>query len=116
VGEVFICASRHPISIEAFIRQAGRCYGVENRFVRLPVAPVMALAVACERMSRWLRIPPPLDPRRVAFFTKDRAFDTTKMSRLLGFSLRRDDRTGIEDTARWYVEAGWIRPRPWMRR
>ena len=47
--------------------------------------------------------------RRVAFYTKDRAFDVGKMRRVLGYSCRHSNESGLTQTARWYVEHGWLR-------
>jgi nucleoside-diphosphate-sugar epimerase len=109
VGEAFICAGREPISIEEIIRTAGQAYGIQNRFVRIPTAPVMALARLCEAVCRPFGIRPPLYPRRVAFFTKDRAFDASKMTRLLGFEPERENDEGIREAARWYAKQGLIK-------
>jgi len=115
VGEEFICASKQPIAVEEIIRQVGALYGVKNRFVRIPVAPIMAAAYLCEWICKPLGIRPPLFPRRVAFFTKDRAFNPAKMTRLLGFETQYENRYGLEETARWYVENGWLAGRVALR-
>jgi nucleoside-diphosphate-sugar epimerase len=108
LGEAFICAGPEPISIKTFVQYVGAYYGVRNRFVRVPATPLVAAAVVCDRVCRVLRVQPPLYPRRVAFFTKDRAFDTSKMEQVLGFRARRGNEEGIVETAKWYVEQGWI--------
>ncbi len=108
VGEVFICASRDPIRVIDIIRHAARVYGVKNSFIRVPVYPVMAIARLCEKICRPFGINPPIYPRRVAFFTKDRAFDASKMTQLLGFEPAVDNEQGIADAARWYSDRGLI--------
>jgi nucleoside-diphosphate-sugar epimerase len=111
VQEAFICGGREPITIEEIISTVGRCYGVNNRFIRVPTAPLMALAKLCDMICSPLQIRPPLHPRRIAFFTKDRAFNTSKMESLLGFQAQVDNRTGLEQTAAWYARHDWIRVR-----
>ena len=54
------------------------------------------------------KIAPPLYRRRVAFFTKDRSFDTRKIRERLGFVPRYTDEEGLAMTARWYKEHGWL--------
>lgn len=108
VGEDFICASREPIPVVDIIRQAGEIYGVKNVFIRIPAYPVMVAARLCEKMCRPFGISPPLYPRRVAFFTKDRAFDASKMTRMLGFEPGVENRDGIADVAQWYSDAGFV--------
>ncbi len=109
VGEVIICGNSSPIPIQDIIRTAGNFYGVHNRFIRLPVKPVKLAAWLCERACAPFRIPPPLHLRRVAFFTNDRAFDSSKMRDRMGFEPAWDNQSGILDTARWYAENGWIK-------
>ncbi len=52
-----------------------------------------------------LRIEPPLYRRRVDFYTKSRAFDTTRARTELGFAPRIDLEEGIHRTAEWYRDA-----------
>jgi dihydroflavonol-4-reductase len=110
-GEAFICAASEPITIEDFVRIVGGHLGVRNRFVRIPAAPLMAAAIVCDRVCKALKVTPPLYPRRVAFFTKDRAFDTTKMQKRLNFRARRGNEDGIRATADWYIAQGWLPPK-----
>ncbi|HQH28391.1 MAG TPA: NAD(P)-dependent oxidoreductase, partial [Oligoflexia bacterium] len=78
--------------------------------VRLPVTPFFILGDICEAVFRPLGIEPPIYRRRVAFYTKDRSFDTRKMREVLRFTPRLSNREGIVQTARWYVENGWVKP------
>ena len=58
--------------------------------------------LACEIVCVPLRIEPPLYRRRVDFYTKSRAFDTTRARTELGFEPKVDLREGIKRTADWY--------------
>lgn len=75
---------------------------------RLPVWPVRAAGALCEAVCAPLRIEPPLHRRRVDFFTKSRAFDTTRARAELGYAPKVDLRAGIHMTAAWYREQGWL--------
>jgi dihydroflavonol-4-reductase len=108
-GEVFICGNTEPISLQEMARIIANVYKVKNRFIRLPAAPFFLAGYVCEILCRPLRIEPPIYRRRVAFFTKDRAFDTQKMQTVLGFSPKFNNKEGLEKTARWYLEHGWVR-------
>lgn len=105
-GEVYICANAEPTSIREMVLEAARLLGTRPRFVRVPAAPVFALARAVERVSKAASVEPPLYPRRVAFFTKDRAFDSRKMRALPGYELEFDNATGIRDAVDWYRKHG----------
>jgi len=75
---------------------------------RVPLAPVMVAAHVCDRICRPLHINPPLYPRRVEFFSKDRAADAAKARERLGWRTQVSLREGVERTARWYEEQGWL--------
>ena len=55
-----------------------------------------------------LRIEPPLYRRRVDFYTKSRAFDTTRARQELGFNPAVDLPEGMRRTAAWYREKGLL--------
>jgi nucleoside-diphosphate-sugar epimerase len=109
LGETFLIGNQAPIAVADIARIAAAVFGRRPRFVRLPAGPFFVAADLCERICRPLGVEPPLYRRRVAFYTKDRAFDTAKMRERLGFSPRYDNREGIAMTARWYAEQGWLR-------
>ena len=111
LGEVFICGNEKWLSLEEFGGIVARHLGYRLRPVRIPAWPFFAAAWLCETLCRPLRIAPPLYRRRVAFFTKDRAFDTRKLRERLGFRTSFDNERGIIDTADDYVARGWLRRR-----
>ena len=60
----------------------------------------------CEMVCVPLRIEPPIYRRRVDFYTKSRAFDTTRARTELGFAPQVDLEEGIKRTADWYRSEG----------
>ncbi len=107
-GDVFICGNTDSISLKEMVRVIGEAYKTEINFVRLPAWPFFVLGALCEVICRPLGFEPPIYRRRVAFFTKDRAFNTGKMQSLLGFVPKYDNVEGLRMTARWYSEQGWL--------
>ncbi len=107
-GEVFLCGNTEPTDVVTILTQIGNLLGKRVRFVSLPSAPLFLLADGVEWLSKRLGIEPILYRRRLAFFTKDRAFDTRKVREHLGFSPRFTNETGIADTVRGYLKAGWL--------
>ena len=83
-------------------------FGVSPPRLRLPVWPVWLAGALCEAVCIPLRVEPPLYRRRVDFFTKSRAFDTTRAREELGFAPAVDLPTGIHRTAVWYREQGLL--------
>jgi dihydroflavonol-4-reductase len=108
-GQVFIAGNASPSRLEDIAKTIAQEVGNERmRFIRFPAWPLFLAADICEAICRPLGIEPPLYRRRVAFFTKDRAFSTTKLKELLGYSNAIDVGEGLKNTARWYKEAGWL--------
>jgi dihydroflavonol-4-reductase len=109
VGEAFIAGNTTPSRLQDIARTIADEIGNEGmRFVRLPAWPLFLAADLCEAICKPLGIEPPIYRRRVAFFTKDRAFNTSKLQRLLGYTNRIGVDEGLRSTARWYREAGWL--------
>ena len=108
LGEVYICGAAEPIAVTDMIRVIARKLGTSPRFVRLPVTPFFVAGDICEAICKPFGIEPPIYRRRVAFFTKDRAFDTSKLRRDTGFTYTYPNEKGLTDLADWYVRQGWL--------
>jgi nucleoside-diphosphate-sugar epimerase len=108
VGEEFIVGNPEATTLEDVARTVGRALGHRVRVIRLPVWPFFAAAAACEAVCRPFGLEPPLYRRRVAFYTKDPAFDTRKLREVLGYSVRYSNEEGISQTTRWYRAQGWL--------
>jgi len=109
VGEVFICGADEPIAIADIARIVARTLGRQIKIVRIPIGPFFVAADICEALCRPFHIEPPIYRRRVAFYAKDRLFDTTKLKTVLGYHPIHSNEEGIVQTARWYVEQGWLK-------
>lgn len=107
-GEAFICGNPEPVTLERMGRTIAGALGRPFRMIRLPAWPFFLAADVCEAVCRPLKLAPPIYRRRVAFFTKDRAFDTRKLRDRLGFVPARTNEAGLIETARWYKEHGWL--------
>lgn len=107
-GEAFIAGNPEPIPMRRMVAVIGAALGRRVRIVRIPAGPVFAVAALCEAVCRPLGIEPPLYRRRVAFYTKDRAFDTRKLRDRLGYRCRHTNEEGLAMTARWYRDQGWL--------
>jgi len=82
--------------------------GVRAPRWHLPVWPFWMAGAFCELVCVPLRLEPPLYRRRVDFYTKSRAFDTTRARTELGYTPNVDLKTGLHHTATWYKEHGWL--------
>jgi nucleoside-diphosphate-sugar epimerase len=106
--EVFICGDPETISLIELVHISAEVTGHMPKILRLPATPFFLLGDLCELVCKPLKIEPPIYRRRVAFYTKDRSFDTSKLRNYLGFEHAYSNRTGIIETVKWYKEQGWI--------
>lgn len=82
---------------------------VRKPWLHLPVKPTQMLGSICERICTPLRIQPPIYRRRVDFFTKNRAFDTSKAQLELGFKPSQTLEGEIADIIESYQAANLIK-------
>jgi nucleoside-diphosphate-sugar epimerase len=107
-GEVFTIGGSRYTTLNELVRLIARTLGVPGPRLRVPYWPVHAASVVCERVFRSVGRSPPLYPRRVEFFSKDRAFDITKARTVLGFEPAVDLEDGLARTAQWYRREGLL--------
>ncbi len=108
VGEAFIIAGDRYTTLRRLVDLTADALGVPQPRLRLPYAPVYATSVVCDLAFRIVGADPPLYPRRVEFFAKDRAFDIGKAGRILGYSPEVGLEEGLAKTARWYRKNGLL--------
>jgi len=108
-NQVFICGNPQSTCLEEMCRIIAGALGRKTRPLRLPVWPFFAAGALCEMICRPLRIEPPIYRRRVAFYTKDRSFDTSKLSSRLGYRFLFSNEEGLKTTALWYRDNGWLK-------
>jgi nucleoside-diphosphate-sugar epimerase len=111
VGEVFLLAGPRYTTLNELVTHVAAALARPAPRGRLPLWPLLTAATVCEWACRPLGIDPPLHRRRCDFFTKDRAFASTKAGRLLGYDPKVDLPTGLRRTADWYRSNGLIRVR-----
>lgn len=107
LGEVYLCGADEPIKLVDMIARIADRLGTSPKFMRLPVTPFFWAGDLCEMICKPFGIEPPIYRRRVAFYTKDRAFNTAKM-RGTGFTNQHSNASGIDDLTDWYVKEGWL--------
>lgn len=110
VGETFISGAEESIGIAEIGSIVADHFGKKIKVLRLPIGPFYLAGDICEMICRPLHIEPIIYRRRAAFYSKDRSFDVSKMKNVLGYHPRHTNKEGIIETARWYVEQGWLKP------
>jgi len=109
--EIFICGNSDCVTLDQMARIVAGELGNRFRLVRLPAFPFFLAADVCEWVCRALGVEPPIHRRRLAFFTKDRSFNTRKLREKLGYQTRYSNEAGLIQTTAWYCEQGWLKRR-----
>lgn len=108
-GEAFIVAGAERPTLEDLVRRIGRLTGhAQQRILKLPAGPVLGLGDLCERVCRPFGISPPIYRRRIEFFVNNRAYDTGKAERGLGYRPAVSLDEGLARTAAWYRAQGFL--------
>ena len=107
-GRTYILAGPRYTTLEQLVHLVAKELKVAPPKVHLPVWPFWTAGLLCEMICVPLRIEPPIYRRRVDFYTKSRAFDTTRAKTELGFSPQVDLEEGIKRTAHWYRREGLL--------
>jgi len=108
LSEAFLVGNAQAIQLEEMARIIATELGKTARVLRIPVTPFFLMADLCEAICKPLGIDPPLYRRRVAFYTKDRWFNTSKIREKLGFTCSLSNEEGIRQTTKWYKQQGWL--------
>jgi nucleoside-diphosphate-sugar epimerase len=107
-GQIFTLAGPRYTTLNELYAAIAAVLGTKPSRIHIPVRPFLAAAAVCEKICRPLHIPPPIYPRRVEFFVKDRAFDIAKAKRVLGYNPKIDLAEGLARTAEWYKAQGLL--------
>lgn len=107
-GETFVSGGLEAIPIAGIAEIIADHFKVKTKVIRLPIGPFFLAGDICELLCKPLKIEPPIYRRRVAFYSKDRHFDVSKMKNVLGYTPKYSNHDGIIQTADWYVEQGWL--------
>lgn len=108
IGEVFTIGGARYTTVQEMAETVARVLDKKLSRFKVPLWPVQLAAHACEAVCKPLGINPPLYPRRVEFFSMDRAFKIDKARLMLGYEPRVDIEEGFSRTAAWYRREGLL--------
>lgn len=108
LGDTFVCGGDEAIPVADIAKIVAEYFNVRMKVIRLPITPFFLLAGVCELVCKPFKIEPPIYRRRVAFYSKDRHFDVSKMRNVLGYAPKYSNKEGLIETAEWYVQQGWL--------
>jgi len=107
-GEVFVLVGEKPITTNEMVNTIAAAVGAQPPKIRIPMAPMWALAFLMEKTMKPLGLKPPLHRRRMDFFRKSFEFDQSKARNLLGYQPEYSFERGAKETATWYENEGLL--------
>jgi dihydroflavonol-4-reductase len=107
-GRTYILSGPEVTTLNELVAVTAEVAGVAPPRLRLPVWPFWAAGAVCEALCAPFGIEPPIYRRRVDFFTKSRAFDSSRARAEFGYAPRIGLREGIGSTLDWYRREGWL--------
>ena len=107
-GRTYILAGPRYTTLEQLVQLVAKELNVTPPRLHWPVWPFWTAGLLCEMVCVPLGIEPPIFRRRVDFYTKSRAFDTTRARTELGFVPGVGLEDGIKRTADWYRAEGLL--------
>lgn len=108
LGEVLTIAGNKYTTLRELVNMIADVLDKPHPRWRIPFYPVYVVSIACDKICRPFGITPPIYPRRVEFFYKNRAFSIEKAKRMIGYQPQISLWEGLERTASWYREQGLI--------
>ena len=108
LSQIYICGNPQANTLKQMLTTIAGHYGKKARFIHIPASPLFFLAKIVDYISKKLNVEPIIYPRRIAFFTKDRSFDTSKMNSLNGFKYHYSEEEGLKQLADWYQQQNWL--------
>lgn len=108
LSNIYICGNPKANTLKQMLTTISGHYGNKARFIRIPATPLFVMANIVDFVSKKINVEPFIYPRRIAFFTKDRSFDTSKMNSLEGFEYKYSEQQGLIQLADWYQKKNWL--------
>ncbi|MEA2723220.1 MAG: hypothetical protein QOH59_991, partial [Gemmatimonadales bacterium] len=106
LGEGLIVAGPQACTLRQLLDEVTAATGSSRYGIRLPLAPMLALAAVVEDISAALAIDPPIYRRRMDFFHSDSEFDTSRARQVLDWEPKVDLHEGIRRTLEDYRSRG----------
>ncbi len=107
-SKVVVLAGKEPVTTKEMVEMIARQLGADVPRFHVPLGPLLLLATVSEKVLRPLGIQPPLHRRRMDFFRKSFTFSPDGAFKGLGFTPQVGIEQGVEETARWYTQMGYL--------
>ena len=107
-GKAFVLPGADVVTTREMADAIASALGTSVRGVRAPLQLIALVASVAARVGGFLRVEPPIHPRTLDFFRKSFVFSQNGAAGALGFTPRFDFRSGVERTAKWYSDMGYL--------
>ncbi len=108
IGQCYLIAGERYLTIKEFSSKIANALNVPNTKLAIPKNMALLLATGLEKLGEILNFDPPLSKSRVKTFCGNRAFNTAKARKDLGYVPTVTIDEGIQRTANWYKQNGWL--------
>jgi nucleoside-diphosphate-sugar epimerase len=109
IGQTYLIADEEYYQLNDLVTEIGTVLEIDVDIIHLPFTPLWIAAAITETIYKPLKQNPPIFRRRVDWFRQHRAFDISKAKMELGYNPQVDLPTGLERTAKWYKEQGYLK-------
>lgn len=107
-NEVFTLGGEKYTTLKELVAEIADILGKPYPKIRIPFIPVYWASIVCDKVCKIINVSPPIYPRRVEFFSKDRAFSIEKAKNMLGYQPKISLREGLQRSADWYHTNGHL--------
>lgn len=107
-GRTYLIADDRYLTVEELVKEIARQLEVELKIHHLPFWPAYAFSTLVELTYKPFPAEPPIFRRRLDWFRQNRAFDISRARSELGYEPEVDLETGLQRTAEWYIENGYL--------
>ncbi len=108
MGQSLVLAGKDAFTTNEMVNAIATELEVKISNIRVPLRLMLFIAILAENVLRPIRIQPPIHRRRLDFFRKSFRFSNSKAFDHLGFLPKYTFAQGVQETARWYREMGYI--------
>jgi len=106
---VYLAGDEEPVTLTQLVQAVAQAVDAPVHIIRFPWYQLALMgATVVERLSRLLRIRPPVFRRRLSWFKTNRAFRIDRAKQELGYRPRVGLTEGLARTANWYRKAGYL--------
>ena len=108
LGRTYIICDNDRLTLNELVQTIADSMNVPRPRWHFPVSPVWFAGYVCETICKPVNIEPPLFRRRVDFFMNERSFDSSKAKKEIGYGPGIGVKEGVENTAKWYKDNGYL--------